>query len=109
MVMIYQKALMKYDRIIINFMYLAKIIEKIPHFNKFIACLGENSFAIMALHFIAIKLVDRIYCFIIGEKDPAIISKWVYSYPKLGWVYLIAGTVLPAIFGIIMKRIKKAS
>lgn len=91
------------------FMYLSKVIEKIPHFNKFIAWLGENSFAIMALHFIAIKLVDRVYCLMVGEKDPAVISKWVYSYPKLWWVYLIAGAVLPAIFGTAMKKIKKAS
>lgn len=90
------------------FMYLAKVIEKTPRFNKFIAWLGENSFPIMALHFAAIKLVDRIYCLMIGEKNPAVIGKWVYSFPKLWWVYLIAGTVLPAIFGTIMRRIKKS-
>lgn len=86
---------------------LSVIINKIPKVNKFIGFLGENSFAIMALHFLVIKMVDRIYCFAIGEKNPEIIGKWVCSYPdKLWWVYLIAGTVLPALAGLVLKGVK---
>lgn len=91
-------------------MYLSKITEKIQYFNKFIAFLGKHSFAIMALHFITIKLIDGIYCFVTYEKNPEIIGKWVCSYPeKLWWVYLIAGTIFPAIFGYIMNVIKNKS
>lgn len=91
-------------------MVISKIIEKIPYLNGFVAFLGKNSFAIMALHFVMFKMVDRVYCLIIGETNPEVIGKWVTSYPeKLWWVYLIAGTVLPAIFGYAMSLIKKKS
>ena len=60
--------------------------------------LGKYSFAIMALHFWVIKLVDRVYCYAIGEKDPAIIGAWVCAYSDKLWIiYVIAGSIVPAV------------
>lgn len=86
---------------------LAAIIEKVPILNKVTALLGKHSFAIMALHFASVKLVDVIYSKIINETNPVIISKWVVSYPeKLWWIYIIVGCTLPLVFSVLMEKIK---
>ena len=88
-------------------MYLSKVLTKIPFISKVVAFCGKYSFSIMALHFLVIKLCDRVYTFAIGEKNPAIIGKWVCSYPEKLWpVYLIAGTIIPALAGYLFNKFK---
>lgn len=86
---------------------LATILEKIPIINKLISLLGKHSFTIMALHFASMKLVDVIYCKMINETNPEIISKWVTSYPEKLWIlYVVVGCILPLIFSIIVEKVK---
>lgn len=87
---------------------LSAIIEKIPKLNKSIALLGKHSFAIMALHFASIKLVDVIYSKIIDQRNPVIISRWVTAYTEELWlIYLVVGCGLPLAISIILEKIKK--
>ena len=85
---------------------LAQLLVKIPIVNFIFSTLGKHSFAIMALHFVAIKSVDVIYSYFINETNPEIIGQWIISYPgKLFASYLIAGIVLPVIFSILFDYI----
>lgn len=89
-------------------MTLAKYIEKVPYVNRFFAFLGKQAFAIIALELFVIKLCDRAYGFILGEKNPAVFAKWINAYSDaLWWLYIILGTVLPAIFGYLLDNAVK--
>lgn len=89
-------------------MYLSKLIAKTKFLSKFLAFCGKNSFSVMALHFFAIKFFDRIVNFVIGEKNPEVIGKWVCSYPEKLWpAYLIVGTVAPVIFAYLINKFKE--
>lgn len=86
---------------------LAIVIEKIPIVNKMMILFGKNSFTIMALHFASMKLVDVVYCKIINETNPEIISKWVTAYPEKLWIlYVLIGCILPLIFSMIVEKVK---
>lgn len=86
---------------------LGRIIDKIPIINNIIGCIGKYSFSIMALHVVCIKLIDIIYQNIINETDPNILSiPWGAYTQKLWMVYLVLGTLLPAIFGCILNNLK---
>lgn len=86
---------------------LANGISHIKYLNHIFSLLGRYSFSIMAMHFFVLKLVDRVYSLIIGEKDPAVIGHWVVSYPQLWLVYAVMGSIVPmAIVWICHKIIK---
>jgi len=88
-------------------MYLSKLISRNKLIGKLFAFCGKNSFSVMALHFFAIKFFDRIINFVIGEKNPQIIGRWVCSYPEKLWpAYLIVGTVAPVIFAYLINKFK---
>ena len=85
---------------------LAKIIYKNSIIKNIIAFLGRYSFSIMALHVSCVKLVDILYSFIINEKNPEIISKFMCSYNNKLWlIYIVVGTTLPAIFAYLINKI----
>ena len=87
---------------------LAKIIQKIKRIGSAFSLLGRYSFSIMALHFFVIKIVDRIYAWIVGEKDPAIFGKWVTAYSDKLWViYILVGSFFPILIPVFWKCIKK--
>ena len=87
---------------------LAKIIQKIKRIGSAFSLLGRYSFSIMALHFFVIKIVDRIYAWIVGEKDPAIFGKWVTAYSDKLWViYTLVGSFFPILIPVFWKYIKK--
>ena len=85
---------------------LASIIEKLPIINIIIATIGKYSFAIMALNFAFIKAVDVVYCKMINETNPEVISTWVCTYPnKLLLVYVLVGVGAPALLALIANKI----
>ena len=75
---------------------LAKFIMQ----NKFIedrmADIGKNSFHIMALHFLFIKIIDIIYCMIKGINDYSVITKFPNSF-ELWYLYIPFGVILPVL------------
>lgn len=86
---------------------LANGILRIKYLNCIFSLLGKYSFSIMAMHFFVIKLIDRVYSFVIGEKDPAVIGQWVTSWPHLWLVYMVLGSLLPMLLAWICHRIVK--
>lgn len=87
---------------------LAKMCQKIKRIGYALSLLGRYSFSIMALHFLVIKIVDRIYALIVCEKDPVIFGKWVTAYSdKLWGIYILAGSFLPILIPVFWKHIKK--
>lgn len=60
---------------------------------KCLACIGKNSFDIMALHFIFFKLIDFVICNVYEKKD--VISNFPHSFTSIWFIYLLAGVVGP--------------
>ena len=67
--------------------YWAKLIEKWNLLSRFFSFLGRYSFDIMALHFLAFKLVDGVYGRLVGD-TPEVYAQFPCAYPKLWPVYL---------------------
>lgn len=87
---------------------LAKMINKIQYINTFMEYVGKNSFHIMALHFISIKIVDIVYSKIKNINDINMISRFPNSYSNSLWIiYIIIGTCLPVLLVFFIKRIIK--
>lgn len=87
---------------------LANCLDYLKWTRILFSFLGRYSYAIMALHFFMIKIVDRIYCFVIGEKDPAVIGAWVCSYSNRLWlVYVIVGSLTPALIMYTINRARR--
>ena len=83
---------------------LAKCIDKFKISSKIFCYIGKNSFHIMALHFMCIKLFDIIYGAII-HADKSILMKFPYSF-NLPYVYYIVGIGLPLLLIAIVRGIK---
>jgi fucose 4-O-acetylase-like acetyltransferase len=74
---------------------LSHYFNKVTYFKKIIGYTGENSFHIMALHFLSFKIISYIYV-IVYEKPIYMIAEFPYIKESNWWVlYTIAGVVLP--------------
>lgn len=90
-------------------LFVAKIINKMNYLSKIIAHLGEKSFHIMALHFLAFKVVNYFDVMINGKE-----SFMIAQFPSSNWdwwyLYLFVGLVVPVlgvyIFGKIEGKLK---
>jgi len=87
-------------------MCLANLIEKNNLTRKLFSYIGQNSFHIMALHFLCIKIVDFIYYHIMGMNDPSILMAFPNSF-RIRPVYYIVAVFLP--LGLVegIRRMKK--
>lgn len=76
--------------------YLGKLIEEIAFLGKIIAYIGQSSLAILAMHFIAFKIVSGIYIIITNSPH-----YWLAKFPVItgsgGWwiAYTLAGVGIP--------------
>lgn len=85
---------------------LAKMFNKISILRSIMCFIGQNSFHIMALHFLTIKIIDIIYSRINNINDINIISKFPNSYSNNLWiVYILIGTFLPTFLLLLIKNI----
>lgn len=86
---------------------LAKMFKDIVFLEKGLCYIGENSFHIMALHFLFIKIIDIIY-----DKTDCITnmifnSNKFFNYLNTIWpIFILLITCLPVILIYIIKRIK---
>lgn len=78
---------------------MTKYISKIIFLEKMLAFIGRYSFDIMAMHFLAFKIVDLFACKFTGQME--LLSVFPYSYTGLWPIYYIVGIVMP----IILKKI----
>ncbi len=72
---------------------LAELIGRSGRLGGLFALFGRMSFDIMALHFLALKLLDWIVCHITGELE--IMNAFPHSYTGLWPLYYTAGMAVP--------------
>lgn len=82
---------------------VAKYITRIKVVEKALSCAGRYSFDIMAMHFLAFKLVDFVVCNFRGEQ--VVLSVFPHSYVELWPLYYIIGVVFPIIVRIVFDKI----
>lgn len=81
---------------------LAKLLNS-TSMSKAFGWIGKNSFHIMAMHFLAFKLVDVVYCMALGIADPQVISRYPNSGFPITILYWLAGVFLPLGFVTLAK------
>ena len=87
---------------------LAKTIEYFKKSKRLFEIIGKNSFHIMALHFMIIKLIDISYAYLKGIKDYDLISKYPYAFSnKLWFIYIILGVLIPIVIITPFKKFKE--
>ena len=77
---------------------LGKLLCLSKRLTGLFALAGRMSFDIMALHFLALKLVDFIVCHLTGKTE--MMAEFPHSFTGLWPIYYIAGMVVP----ILLKR-----
>ncbi|MGN0373790.1 MAG: acyltransferase family protein [Enterocloster sp.] len=78
-------------------MALAKYLNRVHPTQKVFAYIGRNSYHIMALHFLAFKIVDFIYGTI--YKAPySEMEAFPHGFYSLGQIHNLAGIILPLVF-----------
>ena len=80
---------------------LAKFIDHFRIPRQIFAHVGKNSFHIMSLHFICIKLIDIIYGSII-HADKSVITRYPYAF-NIPYAYYIVGIIMPLIIIHVLK------
>lgn len=87
---------------------LAKLINSFNISKRLVSIIGENSFHIMALHFLVIKLIDISYARIHNISDIDIINKFPYAFSFQMWKwYFILGIIIPVIVFVPLKNFKR--
>jgi len=91
-------------------LYLAKIIQSSQAISRRIAYLGEQSFHIMALHFLSFKIINVAYVMFYDKpyhwiaKFPFIDSNWWIAYTVAG---IVGSVVCVEVFAYFKSRYKK--
>ncbi|WP_368072679.1 acyltransferase family protein [Lysinibacillus fusiformis] len=90
-------------------LYAAKLINNVKYLSKMFAYLGEKSFHIMALHFLAFKVINYIDVKL-NHKETYMIAQFPSSNWDWWYLYLVAGLVIPIVgvytYGKLEERIK---
>ncbi len=87
-------------------LYLSYCISLMNNkFNKIMEDVGDLSLWIMALHFMAFKVIEIVKC-LIFEYDIQVVSKFPVSSGKNGWwiLYTLAGVIIPFLIGVIYQK-----
>ena len=84
---------------------LAKVLAAFRYTDSLFSYIGRNSFHIMALHFVAIKLVDIIYG-AITKAAPEVVSGFPFAF-NLWYIYYPIGVFLPLGIIELLKITKK--
>lgn len=84
---------------------LAKFIMQSKVIGNKMADIGKNSFHIMALHFLFMKIIDVIYCKINGINDILLMSKFPISF-ELWYLYIPFGVIMPVLVIKLLNFIK---
>lgn len=84
---------------------MAHTCSRVKFLSDKLAVAGRYSFDIMALHFLAFKLVDYVACQVSGRQD--ILSAFPHSFTRLWPVYYVAGVLLPIVIQKSICRLKQ--
>lgn len=88
-------------------MYISNIILKSHKVKTIIVFLGKNTITIMALHYTAFKLISYIIILIYNLPINYLAYPTLLENSAWKYMYLIVGILLPAIFILIIKKIKE--
>ena len=89
-------------------LYIGKVIENISFLGKMIAYIGRRSLMIMALHFLAFKIVSAIYLQANNAPD-----YWLAKFPVItgsnGWwiAYTLTGIGIPLVLSAMSVSFKE--
>lgn len=86
----------------------AKLIDKISLFRKIFSVIGKNSFHIMALHFLAFKLLDLLFAITHRQMDITGVSKFTHADYGMTFEYVLAGIIFPLGIIFLLTKFKKA-
>ena len=91
---------------------LAKMLCGSKKLGGFFGLAGRYCFHIMALHFLVIKIIDKVYSIIYGINDTVTVTKFPYAFSGRLWLlYIVFGVVVPIIIvkygGSFYKNIRK--
>ena len=87
---------------------IAKTFYNFKTSKKLFTILGENSFHIMAMHLLIIKIIDITYASIKGITDYKLVASYPYAFSnKLWFLYFVLGTIIPVIIIAPLKSFKK--
>lgn len=84
---------------------LGKIICKNKRIENCFALAGRMSFDIMALHFLALKLVDYVVCMVTNQRE--VMDAFPHSFDNIWMIYYIIGVGLPILMKKGYSRIKQ--
>lgn len=83
---------------------LGKLLCRSMKVTKLFSMAGCMSFDIMALHFLALKLVDYLICNITGNVEK--LSAFPHTFTSIWLIYYIVGLILPMLIKSIAVKIK---
>lgn len=92
-----------------QFLYeLAVLLQKIPFIEQMIICIGNNTMAVVVLHFLCFKIVN--YIGVIYEGSPLfLVAAFPFLYSgSLWWLaYLTAGLGIPVCLSLLWRKAKR--
>lgn len=80
-------------------MVLAKYLKKVAGMRSLFSYMGAHSLAIMIIHFVLLRLMDKVMCLVDKDVTGEVYSTLPVSYPNRWWAYLLV--VVPTSVGIV--------
>lgn len=80
-------------------MVLAKYLKKVVGMRSLFSYMGAHSLAIMIIHFVLLRLMDKVMCLVDKDVTGEVYSTLPVSYPNRWWAYLLV--VVPTSVGIV--------
>ena len=91
-----------------QFLYeIAFIIQRFSCISNVVACIGQNTMAVVALHFLCFKIISYIGV-ILNEQPLCLVAAFPVLYRDNAWwvAYTLVGLFIPICLSILWKRFK---
>ncbi len=85
---------------------LARLLSKVDFLRNRMAFVGKNSFHIMALHLLSLKIIDRLYGLFTGVTDVEVLTQYPHSF-SLEPLYYLGGVLIPLGMIAIAEKMKR--
>lgn len=87
---------------------IAQILKKSERISEVLICCGQNSMAVVVLHFLCFKVVSLMGVVFYKQPVGCYIAAFPVLYENEMWwtAYLLAGIIIPVVLSMFWKRIK---
>lgn len=86
---------------------IVQILNKFKRISEALICCGQNSMAVVVLHFLCFKVVSLMGTIFYKQPIGYIAASSVLYEKGMWWTaYLFAGIIIPAVLSMLRKRIK---